>query len=124
MFSIVKSWKDFRVFLPSFHSWLSDNVGANYKGCSADYALTLWFEEQPGYEVEGAIDALWESLTEVGEQIKWDLHEARNAAVESAKAALLTADLMQTIPAERKMLMGLPLTDEDKDALLVKYPQA
>jgi hypothetical protein len=124
MFSIVKSWKSYRVHLGEFHAAVKDIAGESYKGASADYALTLWFEEQPGYEVEGAVAAEWEGLTEEGEAAKFKLDADREAAVAAAREALLTADFDSLIPAERKIWMNAPLTVEDKDALLVKYPAA
>ena len=124
MFSIVKSWNECRVHLPTLHAWVKENVGENYKGCSADSVLTLWFEEQPGYEAEGAIAAQWEGLTEEGEAAKFKLDADRAAAATAAKEALLTADFDSLIPAERKIWMGSALSVADLEALLVKYPQA
>lgn len=120
MYSIVKEWKSFRVYLPGLRDWLQENVGTNFV-LAADSAMTIWFEEQPGYEVEDAIHAEWSLLTEEGEAAKWELFEAREAVVETARTALLTADLTTTIPAERKLLMGMTLSDDDKDNLILKY---
>ncbi len=124
MFSIVKEWKAFRVFLPDLHTWLADLLPGSFAGLSADSVLTLWFEEQPGYEGEGAIDAYWEDLTEEGEDAKWVVYNAKNAAVAEARTAILTADFDDLIPAERKLFMNMTLTEEDRSALLLKYPQA
>jgi hypothetical protein len=120
MFSIVKSWKEFRVHLPSLDAWLRATAGEAYKGNSADSVLTLWFEEEPSAEILAAIDAQWDSLTEVGEAAKWQLDTDREAAVEAAKVSLLTAAFDSLIPAERKLLLGMTLSNEDKDALIVK----
>jgi len=124
MFSIVKNWNEYRVHLPTLHAWVKENVGENYKGMSADSVLTLWFEEQPGYEVEGAIAAQWEGLTEEGEAAKFKLDADHAAAAAAAKEALLTADFDTLIPAERKIWMNSPMSAADLDALLAKYPQA
>lgn len=124
MYSITKEWKEFRVFLPDLVDWLRDNVGQIFSGLTADYVLNIWFTDQPGYEVEGAIEAYWDDLTEEGEDAKWAVFSAQNAAVEAARQGLLTASFDDLIPAERKMLLNMLLNDDDRAALLVKYPQA
>ena len=123
MFSIIKQWQSFRIYLPDLDAWLKDLGGENYVGNSADAQFTMWFTEQPGYEAEGAVEDYWASLTEEGEYAKWALYTFRNAAVEDAREALLTAAFDDLIPAERKILLGMPLSDSDKDAILVKFPQ-
>jgi len=123
MFSIVKEWKSYKVHLLVFEAWLKANAGEGYKGNSADVVLTLWFDNEPSVEIKSAVDAQWDSLTEEGEAAKILLYENRNKVVEAAKAALLTATFDSLIPAERKLLMNVALTDDDRDALLVKYPQ-
>lgn len=123
MFSIVKEWESYRVHLGEFCAAVKEIAGDNYKGASADYVLTLWFEEAPSEEVAAAIDASWEALTEEGEAAKFKLDADREAAVAAAREALLTADFDSLIPAERKLWMNAALTAEDKDALISKYPQ-
>ena len=123
MHSIVYSWKSYKVHLPVLEAWLKANTGEGYKGNSADASLTLWFEDEPSEEIKTAVDAQWDSLTEEGEAAKILLYENRNKAVDAARAALLTATFDSLIPAERKLWMNAALTDEDKDALLVKFPQ-
>lgn len=124
MFSIVKSWKSYRVHLGEFSAAVKVLAGENYKGMSADYALTMWFEEEPSEEIKAAIDAAWEALTEEGEAAKFKLDADRAAAVAAAKEGLLTADFADLIPAERKLWMNAALTAEDLDALLLKFPVA
>ena len=123
MYSIVKEWKSYKVHLPVLEAWFKANAGEGYKGNSADVVLTLWFDNEPSVEIKSAVDAQWDSLTEEGEAAKILLYENRNKVVEAAKAALLTATFDSLIPAERKLLMNVALTDDDRDALLVKYPQ-
>jgi len=123
MHSIAKNWHEFRVHLSSLNDWLLANAGEGYKGMSADSKITFWFEEEPTAEVVIAIDAYWDSLTEEGEAAKFALDAEREAAVLEARDALLTADLTTLTVAERKLFMNMPITDEDRDALLAKYPQ-
>jgi hypothetical protein len=123
MFSIVKSWKSYRVHLGEFSAAVKVIAGENFKGMSADYALTMWFEEEPSEEIKTAIGAAWDALTEEGEAAKFKLDADRAAAVVAAKEALLTADFDTLIPAERKLWMNAALTAGDLDAILAKYPQ-
>jgi hypothetical protein len=123
MYSIQKEWKSYRVYLPDLASWLTTNIGENYKGLSADYALTMWFEEEPTEQQKTDLTSSWDALTEEGEAAKWTLFDNRNAAVEAARTGLLTAAFDDLIAAERKIMLGMLLTDADKDALLVKFPQ-
>jgi hypothetical protein len=124
MYTIQKDWKEYRVFLPDLNTWLEDNAGLGYLGMIADANLRIHFEEQPGYEVEGAIDAMWDSLTEEEEAARWAHYDDLNAAEADAKEAILTADWDDMIVAERKLAMSRALTALDREALLVKYPQS
>lgn len=123
MFAIVKEWQSFQIHLPVLEAWLKANAGEHYTGNSADISFTMWFSEEPSEGIKSAITAQWESLTEQGEAAKITLYENRNKAVEDAKVALLTALFDDLIVAERKLILNLPLTTDDLDALLVKYPQ-
>lgn len=121
MFSIIKDWKAYRIYLPDLAAWLTTNIGENYKGMSADTVLTFWFDEEPTEQQKTDIDAQWNGTVEQDEDAKWSLYDARGAIVGTARTALLTADLTTTIPAERKLLMNMPLSNDDKDALITKY---
>lgn len=124
MFSIIKEWKEgWDVDLADLHTWLQTNVGENYKGSSADYVLTLWFGEEPDGTTKTAIDSHWDGLTEEGEAAKIATRLAKDAAVQDALAAIPSLDWNDMIAAERKLIMNRNLTEDDRTALLVKYPQ-
>ena len=123
MYSIIKQWLEFRIYLPDLEAWLKALGGDNYKGLSADYALTMWFSEEPTEQQKTDIDAQWDGLSEEGETAKWTQYDNRNKAVEAAKLNLLTAAFDTLLPAERKLLLAMTLTDEDKDSLVTKFPQ-
>ena len=123
MFSIIKDWHEFRVHLSSLNDWLKANAGESYKGMSADSKLTIWFEAELSAEILAAVDAKWDGLTAEAEGAKLDLDAKLADAELAAKEALLTADLSTLIIAERKLLMNMPLNDEDRANLLAKYPQ-
>lgn len=124
MFSVTKDWKEYRIHLGEFSTAIKVIANKSYIGCSADYRMTLWFNEEPSEEIKSQIDAIWDNLTEEGEAAKFKLDADRDAAVILAKESLLTADFADLIPAERKIWMGMTLMAEDKDALLQKYSQA
>jgi hypothetical protein len=113
-------WKSHDVDLAAFHAWALKTV-PSYCGSSADYALTLWFTEEPSEEIKAAIEAKWNSLTEEEESAKIAHREKKQKAVEIAKQNLLTGSLSKLSVAERKLLMSMPLTEEDKEALVVKF---
>lgn len=124
MFSIIKEWKEYNVDLADLHTWLKANAGAGYSGSSADYVLTIWFTEEPSEEIKTAIDAYWSGLTSEGEAAKITHRQNLDLAVVAALDAIPLEDWGDMIPAERKLAMGRALTDSDREALLVKYPQS
>lgn len=122
-YNIEKDWHEFNVFLPDLHAWLNENAVSGYCGMSADSNLRIHFTEMPSPELEVDIDIKWDALTEEGEAAKWTHYDALSAAEAAAREAILTADWNDMIPAERKIAMGRPLDDSDREAILLKYPQ-
>jgi hypothetical protein len=120
LYSVRLEWKSYKVDLSSFHMWALKEL-PSYCGSSADYALTMWFAEQPSQETVDLIKEKWDSLTEEEETAKILHAEKKQKAVELAKQNLLTAALSELSVAERKLLMSMPLTEEDKEALVVKF---
>jgi hypothetical protein len=124
MFSIDKSWKEYRVNLKDLHAWMKANAGELYCGMSANTSLQIHFTEEPIEEVKSNIDIRWEALTTEGEAAKFTHDDNLQKAVDAASIAVLTLEWDSMITAERKIAMNRPLDDNDKEALLVKYPQA
>lgn len=118
--SLELKWKDHSVDLGTFDSWVK-SVEPSCCGNSADSKLTLWFMEELSEESKALIEAKWDSLTEEEETAKIAHREKKQKAVELAKQNLLTASLSKLSVAERKLLMSMPLTEEDKEALVVKF---
>ena len=123
MYNVSMPWKEFKVELSALHDWLKANAGEKYCGMSAHAALDIHFTEEPNDDIKLEIEVLWEGLTEADEKVKMDLAADLEAAVVTAKTALLTMDLTTMNQAERKLFMNMPLTDDDKNSLLLKYPQ-
>ena len=128
MYNLTYQWKPFRTHLPSLHALLQQNADVTkYCGMSADTKLTLHFNSdvvEVDAVIQKDIDDIWADLTEEGEAAKFKLDEDRANALASAKAGLLTADFSTLIPAERKIWMNAPLTNDDLDALIAKQKGA
>ena len=114
MITIQYDWKPYRVYLQDLHAWLQTN-SAGYCGMSANSKLELHFTEAPD---EAAIAAKWEELTEESEAAKWAHSEALAAAEAKAREDVLTMSWDEMSPAQRKIAMNRPLTNEDREALL------
>jgi len=123
MFTINLSWKSFNVSLPEMAQWLSANAGESFCGSSANVTFQVHFTSEPTQEIKDAIDAHWEAVDESAEVAKELLAAHKELAVHAARNAMLTSDMASWIPAERKLIMNMELTDADKAELLIKYPQ-
>lgn len=121
--SIKLEWKPFKAHLPELESWMRSNF-PTYVGNSADACLTLWFSEEPDQDTKDLVAMQWDSLVDVDEAAKVQLLQDRETAVIAAKENIVNLTWNQLTIAERKIILNQPLTDADKDALLVKYPQA
>jgi hypothetical protein len=119
--TIQIEWKAHPIDLNALEEWLKGNAGEHYCGNSADSKLKLHFSEEPSQETIDLIKEKWDSLTEEEETAKIAHREKKQKAVELAKQNLLTASLSKLSVAERKLLMSMPLTEEDKEALVVKF---
>ena len=98
------------------------NNVSNYACTHATYECNH-FTDQPSAEIITAVDGQWSGLTEEGEGVKWSHYDDLNAAEADAREAILTTDWDNMVPAERKLAMNRTLSAEDKEALLVKFPQ-
>jgi len=123
MFSISKEWNEWNVDLQDLHIWLQANGGAYYSGMSADYSLTLWWTEDPGSEIVAAVESRWSGLTEEGEAAKIAARLSKDEAVKDAFEALPSLDWDDMTTAERKLVLNRSLSEDDRAALLIKYPQ-
>lgn len=120
---IKYSWKNFRIHLPDLEKWLRDNIGESYLGNSSDQNnITLWFKEDLSPAQRNSIESHFDMMSPDGELAKSN-HEKNLAEAEDiARNNLAHIDINQMIPAEKKLFMGQPLTANDREALLAKYP--
>ena len=121
--SMQFSWKTFPVDLPSIEQWLRSNAPSSYVGNSADEnQLVLWFNEIVSQDDKLAIEQHWNSLTEVSEAASIAHREAQDRAVKYATDNLAYKPLAQWVPAEIKIFIKQPLSSQDREDLLVLYP--
>ena len=120
MNNLIYNWLEFKIDLPSLEKILKESY-PSYTGNSANTQLTLHFSEAISEEMQADIDTYIQSLTEADEKVKMDLAADLEKAVVLAKVGILTASFDSLIPAERKILMGLVLSDDDRLALKIKY---
>lgn len=117
------SWKPFKVHMPAAEAYFRGACGYSYVGNSAtESELTLWFSEKPSEQVELLALSFWDSLSEKAESAKIE-HAKKLAKAEAlARENIINVDFPDMIVAEKKIFMNRPLTDEDREALLAKYP--
>ncbi len=113
-------WKSFKIHLPTLHQWMRSNA-PKYVGASAGAELTLHFSEEPKDVVKDRVQMYMDALTEEGEANNREWDDKRKQAKEMAEAAIPTMSWDSMVPAERKIVMGKTLVDDDLDALVKKH---
>lgn len=105
MYSMKLDWKEFNVDLAALDAWFRGE-SEDYKGNSADAALTLWFENEPSDEIKEAIQAKWDGL------------ESDSAEAVSYKdMAQIKADQAAKKASGKAKLLALGLTEDEIAAL-------
>ena len=120
-YDVKLKWKSFRIHVGRFNSILKSVCGPLYAGISANKDLVIHFADKPSDEIVSRAFEQYAALTEEGEKAKYSKDASEAAAIVKAKANIVYADIASLIPAERKMLLNLPLNSEDKAALVVKH---
>lgn len=120
--SLEFEWKAFDVFLPVVHVRLKSIMGSNYLGASAGTKLILHLASSPSSDQLAAFEQFWNALTPETEASKYLLESRINAAIAEAQENIIYLSWNDMIPAERKLILKQELSDQDKDALLAKYP--
>jgi hypothetical protein len=123
-FDIKIPWKTFRIHLGRVQSAFKTLGGPDYRGMStSDKELILHFSGKPYQSFEMKIIEHWNSLTEEGEKAKFIQDRKEQAAISEATRNLPLLDPNTLIAAERKLLLKMPLSLDDRKAILDKYPQ-
>lgn len=119
MYNINIPWRSYKIHLPDLHAAMLSHQ--YYCGISAGNELTIHFTQEPSQNTKDLVQMHFDAITGASENAKIALYNNREAVVALAKEQVLIGDMLSFIPAERKILMNLPLTDADKDALILKY---
>jgi hypothetical protein len=126
MHKIELQWKEFNINLPALETQLrADYSASGYAGNqSTSSCLELWFEEEPEQTDKDAIEALWAAIDEEHElatsyksadQLKAEA-ATLDAAILVLKQDAITKSWDQLSAVQRKILMGLPVTQAEIDA--------
>lgn len=109
--------------MPDAEEYFRTALGSSYVGNSASASgLTLWFSEELSSREDLLIRSFWETLSEKVELSKIDHAKKLKNAEDFARENIVNVDFSDMIVAEKKIFMGRPLTKDDKEALLAKYP--
>lgn len=124
MISIELEWRKFSVDLKSLEEKMRLDHGASYLGNSADSKLTLYFKDGSLTDNEIQNIKLWfkQTITKTEEDAKRALPSRNPQLAESLiaaeKAAILLITNFSTLTKlQKKIWMGLELTDSEIDSL-------
>ena len=106
MYSMKLEWKEFNEDLRAIDAFVKLQ-SEDYKGNSADSALTLWFENEPSEEIKQAIADKWDGLSAESEEAASYQSAAQIEAEKEAKKA-----------SARAKLAALGLTEDELAAIL------
>lgn len=113
-YSIELEWKEHNVNLDAVHSWMQENAGEQYCGMSSHSKLVVHFKEKPSSEEEQACRDYWEGLDEESEEAgSYASAEDIKAASDAMRAGLVSKTWDQMSAAERKMVLGLPVSRQE-----------
>lgn len=99
MYPIKLEWKEFNVDLKAIETWAKAQSN-DCTGSSADYAFTLYFNNEPSDEIKDAIQAKWDGLTPdsaeaLSYKSKDQIASDKAAKKASAKSKLLALGLSE-----------------------------
>lgn len=118
MKSIKRPWKPFKIDLQSMYLTIQlhiedfDGISANEEGLEI-FKLT----EVTEYD-EAVVDTYLRGITEEGEALKIDRPIRVEHAINSCKIKMLTKTYDQMEDYEKKLILGLPLTELEIDQIL------
>jgi len=110
MFEIKLEYKSFKVGLDKFASWCKQESDL-YVGMVASDSLTLVFSSQPSDVVVSSVKEKWNNL--VDGEFTYVSHETRQNTINSLKKDMVTKSYDQLTQAQKKILLGLDVTNEE-----------
>ena len=124
LIDIKLPWKDFKIHLKSFNTHITSVAGSDYCGLSAtDECIVFHFKTKPSNEIMNRVSEKLNSLTAESESAKFKKDSDVEKSIQSAKINLPYSDPKDMSAAERRLMMGIHLSNDDKESLLSKYPQ-
>lgn len=109
-------WLSFRIYLPSLYAWLSTNLD-NCDGIFAEedgFTLFIPDEESSRQQIQTHLD----SLNETNETAKFNYPALALAALTTYKYSLISKTYSALSPMDRKLLLGLSLTEVEIAAIV------
>lgn len=111
---ITRNWLPFKIYLPDLNAIMgSDGIVAD------EASFTLMLEDTP--ENNSLLDSYLLSLDEETERKKLERPTVLNQAIQAHKEGLLSLPYSALGVKERKLLMNLPLTREEEDAIILEH---
>lgn len=113
MYSVKLEWKEFSVSLLPIETYFIATY-PNYRGNSADTALTLWFSEEPTDEDKTAIQAYWDGiLVDSTEATSYVSSQQVTDRIAELKTGLLAKAWDAMTTAERKIIVGAAVSNAE-----------
>ena len=115
---MILNWKPFKIDLKTFYQFLQDNVPNSDGIVAYDSHLDI-IESSPLTESEvNLIHSYYDSLTEVSESSKINRLPNAHSKLVSLKLDMISKSYDELSTLERKILLGVELTESDIDELL------
>ena len=97
--------------LPLYWCWIK----------SDDEELRICFRDELSPEEDVLFESLWSSLNETEEQGKLNNARVRAQAIENARAAAVTSNWDQLTSEQRKLIIGIALTESEVDQVVAGF---
>lgn len=116
------AWKHFSISLKDLRERIALQFPDTFLGIVADeFEFTLDFERDVSEEVRVWISDHLGTLTESGEAAKEAQHAARESISDIVRLTLVEANWDAMRSVERKIVLGIPLSNEEKDGLIAEH---
>ena len=124
-YTLKLNWLPFNINLAKVQWWMSQHAGPAFCGLSANKTLDVHFTATPSADLIAKVQAYWNGLTpKSGEATFYFSGQKLKDAISSAKAATVTSSWDQLSEQQKKMIMGVPLTENDNYIILNQFSKA
>jgi len=113
MHGLTLQWKEFSVNILSVETYFIATY-PDYRGNSADTALTIWFSEEPSDEDKADIQAYWDGiLVDSVEATSYVSAQQVTDRIADLKAGLLAKSWDTMDAVERKLVLQLSVSNAE-----------